>query len=146
MLHFVLLTRSQKIKKLLRVTNSIVELFLFHFRVTNSKLKYKVALRVTNSMVNFCFFGFKLLTRSWKIKISLRVTNSMGANFVFSLPIYEKVRLINEKNYLIIAVSKRWTASFYYVFSFNLLCCQYIYDIYLSMLDFNGLWNFNSNY
>ena len=51
-LHFELLIQSQKIKrlslelltlsqnkKILRVTNSIVELFLFQFRVTNSKLK-----------------------------------------------------------------------------------------------------------
>ena len=31
----------KKYKNLLRVTNSIVELFLFHFRVTNSKVKNK---------------------------------------------------------------------------------------------------------
>ena len=29
-----------------------------------------------------------------------------------------------------------WTSSFYYFFEFSLLCCKYICDIYLSMLDF----------
>ena len=29
-------------------------------------------------------------------------------------------------------------------FVFSLLCCKYLCDIYLSMLDFNGLWKFNN--
>ena len=29
-------------------------------------------------------------------------------------------------------------------FVFSLLCCKYIYDIYLSMLDLNGLYKFNN--
>ena len=36
----------------------------------------------------------------------------------------------------------RLSATFFLVFS--LLCCKYINDIYLSMLDFNGLGKFNN--
>ena len=52
------------------------------------------------------------------------------------------MKLINEKTYLIIAVSK-WHGLPHSVtfLVFNLLCCKYICDIYLSVQDFNGLWN-----
>ena len=57
-----------------------------------------------------------------------------------------KLKLINEKNALNITVLKwhglRLSATFFLVFS--LLCCKYINDIYLSMLDFNGLGKFNN--
>ena len=69
-----LLTRSQKTKKLLRVTNSIVELFLFHFRVTNLKLKNK---KLLTPWWKFYFFVFEFLTRCWKVNFSLRVVNSI---------------------------------------------------------------------
>ena len=50
------------------------------------------------------------------------------------------VKLINEKKSLIIAVSKRHGLRHSITFFvFSLLCCKYICDIYLSMLDFNGL-------
>ena len=67
------------------VTNSIVEIFLFHFRVTNSKSKseklhlevkkYLISPQVTNSMVKLIVFRF-------------RVTNSKLKNnkFHFDLP------------------------------------------------------------
>ena len=63
----------------------------------------------------------------------------MGA-LLFSHIRVANVKLINEKTFLIIAVSKRHglahSATF---FVFSLLCCKYICDIYLSMQDFNGL-------
>ena len=31
-------------------------------------------------------------------------------------------------------------------FVFGLLCCKYVYDIYLSMLYFNGLCKFNNTF
>ena len=38
-----------------------------------------------------------------------------------------------------------WTVSFYRVFFvFSLLCCKYTCDIYLSMMDFNGLCKLNN--
>ena len=38
-----------------------------------------------------------------------------------------------------------WSASFYFVFFvFSLLCCKYLFDIYLNMLDFNGSCKFNN--
>ena len=55
------------------------------------------------------------------------------------------VKLINEKNSLNIAVSKwhglRHSTTF---FVFSLLCREYICDIYLSILDFNGFCKFNN--
>ena len=55
------------------------------------------------------------------------------------------LKLINEKNSLIITVSNwhglRHSIKF---FVFSLLCCKYVYDIYLSMLNFNGLCKFNN--
>ena len=55
------------------------------------------------------------------------------------------MKLINEKTYLIIAVSK-WHGLPHSVtvFVFSLLCCKYICDIYLSVQDFNGLWKFSN--
>ena len=50
------------------------------------------------------------------------------------------VKLINEKTYLIIAVSElHGLPHSVMFFVFSLLCCKYICDIHLSMQDFNGL-------
>ena len=68
----------------------------------------------------------------------------MGA-LLFSHFRVTNVKLINEKNSLIIAVSKehglRLSITF---FVFTLRCCKYMCDIYLSMLDFNSLCKVNS--
>ena len=32
------------------------------------------------------------------------------------------------------------------LFVFSLLCCKYMYDTYLNMLDFNGLCKFNDTF
>ena len=89
------------------------------------------------------FFAFELLTRGSKVK---SLTSSYwldGCNFVFSISI-TNVKLINQKNYLIIAVST-WHRLTHSItsFVFSLHCRKFICDIYLSMLDFNGLWKFN---
>ena len=61
MLHFEFLTRSQKIKKF-----TIVELFLFHFRVSNSKFKNKkFHFELVTQWVHFYFLIFELRTWSW---------------------------------------------------------------------------------
>ena len=50
------------------------------------------------------------------------------------------MKLINESNSLIITVSKRHGLRYSITFFlFRLFCCKYICDIYLSMLNFNGL-------
>ena len=57
------------------------------------------------------------------------------------------MKLINEKSSLIIAVSKRHGLRHYFTFFvFSLICCQYICDIYLSMLDFSCLCKFNNTF
>ena len=55
------------------------------------------------------------------------------------------LKSINEKNSLIITVSN-WRGLRHSIkfFVFSLLCCKYIFDIYLTMLDFNGLRKFNN--
>ena len=74
-----------------------------------------------------------------------RVTNSMGP-LSFSHFRVTNVKLINEKKSLNITVSK-WHGLRLSItlFVFSLLCCKYICDIYLSMLDFNGLCKFNNS-
>ena len=68
----------------------------------------------------------------------------MGA-LLFSHFRVTNVKLINEKNSLIIAVSKehglRHSITF---FVFTLRCGKYMCDIYLSMLDFNSLCKVNN--
>ena len=115
--HFEFLTRSWKIISP-EVTNSMVKLIFFRFRVTNLTLKNnKFQLELLTRCVHFYFLTFELRTWSWWIK----------------------------KKSLIIAVSK-WHGLRHSImfFVFSLLCCKYIYDIYLSMLDFNGLCKFKN--
>ena len=61
----------------------------------------------------------------------------MGALLFFHF-LVKNMKLINEKNSLIIA---DWHGPSHSIkfFVFSLLCCQYICNSYLSMLDFNGL-------
>ena len=68
----------------------------------------------------------------------------MGA-LLFSQFRVTNVKLINKKNSLIIAFSK-WHGLVHSItfFVFNLLCFKYICNIYLCMLDFNGLCKFNN--
>ena len=116
-LHFKLLIRSWKIFNFTSVTNSAVKLLFFRFRVTNSRLK-------TDK------FRFGLLTR-WE-------------HFYF---LTSYVREVDKwrKFLKYYSFKTTWTVSFYYVFFvFSLLCCKYIGDIYLSMVDFIGFCNFNN--
>ena len=57
------------------------------------------------------------------------------------------LKVVNEKNFSNTTVSK-WHGLCHSVtfFVFSLLCCKYIRDIYLSMLDFNGLYKFNNTF
>ena len=103
--------------------------------------KYWISLQVTNSMVKLLFFRFRVTNSRLK---NIGVTNSTGA-FLFSHLRVTNVKLINEKNSLNNAVSNwhglRHSITF---FKFSLLYCKYIFDIYLSMLDFNGLCKFSN--
>ena len=67
----------------------------------------------------------------------------MGA-LLFSPFRVTNMKLINEKNPLIIAASKchglRHSITFFVI---SLLCRKYLCDIHLSMLDFNGFCKFN---
>ena len=57
------------------------------------------------------------------------------------------VKLINENNSFIIAVSKLHGLLFSNTFFvFGLLCCRYICDIYLNMLDFNEAYASSERY
>ena len=68
-----------------------------------------------------------------------RVTNSMGA-LLFSHIRVTSMKLINEKNLLNYCSFKMtWPASFCYFFCIWLALFKSIFDIYLSMQDFNGL-------
>ena len=101
----------------------MAKLLFFRFRVTNLMLRNKTFhFEFLTRWVHFYFFTFELWT--WRIM---------------------NLKLINEKNSLIITVSNwhglRHSIKF---FVFSLLCCKYIYNIYLSMLDFNGLCKFNN--
>ena len=50
-----------------------------------------------------------------------------------------------EVSFMIMIMLNTRTASFYYVFFvFTLLCCKYICDIYLSIMDSNGLSKLNN--
>ena len=95
----------------------MVKLLFFCFLVTNSRLKNKK-------------FHFELLTR-W-------------VHFYFVTFELTNMKLINAKISLIISISK-WYGLTHSItfFVFSLLCCKYICDIYLSMLDFNSLYKFN---
>ena len=68
----------------------------------------------------------------------------MGA-ILFSHFRVTNVKLINEKKVgTYYSFKMTWTMSFYYVFFvFSLLCCKYVCDIFLSMLEFNGLRKFS---
>ena len=57
------------------------------------------------------------------------------------------LKVVNEKDSSNTTVSK-WHGLCHSVtfFVFSLLCCKYIWDIYLSMLDFNGLYKFNNTF
>ena len=79
---------------------------MFHFWVTKSKLKNKVTPRVTES-------------RSKNKKNSLWVTKLDGWLLLSHFPV-TNVKLINEKNSLIIGVSKWHGHAFYYFFCFVL--------------------------
>ena len=80
---------------------------MFHFRVTKSKLKNKK-------------LHFELLNQGQKIKkILFELLNSMGDFLLSHFPV-TNVKLINEKNSLIIGVSKWHGHAFYYFFCFVL--------------------------
>ena len=82
--------------------------------------------------LNFYFFALELK------KNSLRVTNSMGA-LSFSHFQVTNVKLINKKNPYILQFQNDMDCIILLrFFVCSLLCCKYIYDIYLSNLDFNG--------
>ena len=50
-----------------------------------------------------------------------------------------------EVSFMIMIMLNTRTASFYYVFFvFTLLCCKYICEIYLSIMDSNGLSKLNN--
>ena len=116
-LPFELLTRIDKCLISLEAINSMVKLLVFRFRVTNSSLKNKK-------------FHFELLT-GW-------------VHFYFSLSSYEFEVVKWEKFLKYYSFKMVWTKSLYYVFlEFSLLCCKYICDICLGMLDFKGLCKFN---
>ena len=68
----------------------------------------------------------------------------MGA-LLFSHFRVMNLKLINETNSLIIAISK-WHGLCHSItfFVFSVLCYKYICDIYLSILDFNDLCKFNN--
>ena len=69
----------------------------------------------------------------------------MGA-LLFSHFRVTSFKLIDKKISLIIATSKlTGLPQSITFFVFSLLCCKYICDIYLSMLDFNGLCKFNNS-
>ena len=96
----------------------MIKLFIFFLCFTNSRLKNKK-------------FHFELLTR-W-------------VHFYFCNYLLRNVKLINEKNCFIIAVSKRHGLPHSIMFFvFSLLCCKYICYIYLSTLEFNGLCKFSN--
>ena len=94
-------------------------------------------------MVKLLFVRFQVTNSSLKKKL-FWVTNSMGALLFFHFRVMN-MKLINEKKYLMTPVSKWHGLRHSITLSvFSLLCCKYICDIYLSMLDFNGLWKFNN--
>ena len=68
----------------------------------------------------------------------------MGALLFFHFRV-TNVKLINEKSPLNITLSK-WNGLHHFItfLVFSLLCCKYICDIYLNMLDLNGLCKFNN--
>ena len=111
-LHFELLTRS-------------LNFYFFRFRVTNSSLKNKK-------------FHFELIIR--RVQFYFLTFNNSKGTILFSHFRVTNAKLINEKISLIIAVSK-WHGLPHSItfFVFGSLCCKYICDNYLSMLDFNGL-------
>ena len=123
----------EKHKVTLRVTNSMVKLLFFRFRVTNSRLKNKK-------------FHFELPTW-WE------------CTFIFSHSSCER-EVDKWKNYLITAISK-WHGLPHSIkfFVFSLLCCKYICEFIwvcwilmayqssttylLTRLKYAGLYNYN---
>ena len=72
----------------------------------------------------------------------------MGA-LLFSHFRVTNVELINDKKFLkYYGFKMTWTTYVILLrfFVFSLLCCKYICDIYLSMLDFDGLCKFKTTY
>ena len=155
----------------LRVTNSTVKLLLFFFRVTNSKLRNKrIQFELLSRWLDFYYFVLELWTQVKKYQITFEITDwktekvkcwsriIVIRDFFIEMIYYTIHNIWHIGSFFVIinvdlALKRYRLWSWYYsthgllillrFFVFNLLCCNYVYDIYLSMLNSNGLWKFN---
>ena len=82
--HLLLINKNMSlIKSFITLTNSIVKLFLFHFRVTNSKLKNIYFLFRLLTQLFFCFWVSNLRLNNKKFQLELLTRLTRWVHFYF---------------------------------------------------------------